>query len=46
MTKGVKRNYESLPVSEDDAAFVRGFVIHEDSGIIAFNKLRTKGKTR
>ena len=38
MTKGVKRNYESLPVSEDDAAFVRGFVIHEDSGIIAFNK--------
>ena len=38
MTKGVKRNYESLPVSDDDAAFVRGFVIHEDSGIIAFNK--------
>lgn len=38
MTKGVKRNYEALPVSEEDAAFVRGLVIHEDSGILAFNK--------
>ena len=38
MTKGVKRNYESLPVSDDDAAFVRGLVIHEDSGMLAFNK--------
>jgi 23S rRNA pseudouridine955/2504/2580 synthase len=38
MTKGVKRNYEELPVSPEDAAYVRGFVIHEDSGIIAFNK--------
>jgi 23S rRNA pseudouridine955/2504/2580 synthase len=38
MTKGVKRNYEELPVSPEDAAYVRGFVIHEDRGIIAFNK--------
>lgn len=38
MTKGVKRNYEAMPVSEEDAAYVRALVIHEDSGIIAFNK--------
>lgn len=38
MTKGVKRNYEAMPVSEEDVAFVRGLVIREDGGIIAFNK--------
>ncbi|MEQ1783171.1 MAG: pseudouridine synthase, partial [Hyphomonadaceae bacterium] len=38
MTKGVKRNYEALPVSEEDAAYVRALVIHEDSGVLAFNK--------
>lgn len=38
MTKGVKRNYEEMPVSDEDAAFVRALVIHEDSGLLAFNK--------
>jgi RluA family pseudouridine synthase len=38
VTKGVKRNYEEMPVSDEDAAFVRAFVIHEDSGLLAFNK--------
>jgi RluA family pseudouridine synthase len=38
MTKGVKRNYEEMPVSDEDAAYVRGLVIRDDSGIIAFNK--------
>ena len=38
MTKGVKRNYEEMPVSEEDAAFVRALVTHEDSGLLAFNK--------
>ena len=38
MTKGVKRDYEAMPVSDEDAAYVRALVIHEDSGIIAFNK--------
>ena len=38
MTKGVKRNYEAMPVSEEDAAYVRALVIHEDSGVLAFNK--------
>ena len=37
MTKGVKRNYEAMPVSEEDAAYVRALVIHEDSGVLAFN---------
>jgi RluA family pseudouridine synthase len=36
--KGVKRNYEALPVSAEDAAFVRGLVIHEDAAVLAFNK--------
>jgi len=38
VAKGVKRNYGDLPVSDDDRDFARGLVIHEDSGIIAFNK--------
>lgn len=38
MTKGVKRNYEAMPVSPEDAAYVRALVIHDDSGILAFNK--------
>ncbi|MEY2757781.1 MAG: hypothetical protein RIR33_1559 [Pseudomonadota bacterium] len=38
MVKGVKRNYEGLPVSDEDRDFARGLVIHEDSGLIAFNK--------
>lgn len=38
MTKGVKRNYEAMPVSDEDAAYVRALVIHDDSGILAFNK--------
>jgi 23S rRNA pseudouridine955/2504/2580 synthase len=38
VTKGQKRNYEELPVSEEDAAFVRGLVIRDDSGILALNK--------
>lgn len=38
MTKGVKRNYEEMPVSDEDTAFVRALVIHEDSGLLAFNK--------
>src|SRR5689334_22854195 len=37
-TKGVKRNYEAIPVSDEDAAFVRGLVIHEDAAVLAFNK--------
>jgi len=38
VTKGVKRNYEEMPISEEDAAYVRGLVIHEDSGVLAFDK--------
>ena len=38
MAKGEKRNYEAMPVSEEDAAFVRALVIHEDSAVLAFNK--------
>lgn len=38
MTKGAKRNYEEMPVSDEDTAFVRALVIHEDSGLLAFNK--------
>jgi 23S rRNA pseudouridine955/2504/2580 synthase len=38
VTKGVKRNYEEMPVSDEDAAYVRGLVIRDDSGILAFNK--------
>lgn len=36
--KGVKRNYEAMLVSEEDAAFVRALVIHEDAAVLAFNK--------
>ena len=35
---GKKRNYEAMPVSEEDAAYVRGFVLHEDAALLAFNK--------
>ena len=38
MIKGIKRNYEAMPVSPEDAAYVRALVIHDDSGILAFNK--------
>jgi 23S rRNA pseudouridine955/2504/2580 synthase len=38
VTKGVRRNYEAMPVSPEDAAYVRALVIHDDSGILAFNK--------
>ena len=38
MSKGEKRNYEAMPVSDEDAAYVRGLVIHEDSAVLAFNK--------
>ena len=33
-----KRNYEDMPLSDDDRDYVRGLVIHEDSGLLAFNK--------
>jgi RluA family pseudouridine synthase len=33
-----KRDYEAMPVSAEDAAFVRGFVIHDDPAVLAFNK--------
>lgn len=33
-----KRNYEEMPLSEEDAAYVRALVIHDDSGILAINK--------
>lgn len=36
--KGAKRNYEAMPISEEDAAFVRSLVIRDDSGILALNK--------
>lgn len=38
MAKGQKRNYEAMPVSAEDAAYVRALVIHEDSAVLAFNK--------
>lgn len=38
MTKGEKRNYEAMPVSDEDAAYVRALVIHDDSAVLAFNK--------
>jgi 23S rRNA pseudouridine955/2504/2580 synthase len=38
MTKGVKRNYEAMAVSAEDAAFVRGLVIHDDPAVLAFDK--------
>lgn len=38
MIKGEKRNYEATPVSEEDQAYVRALVIHEDSAVLAFNK--------
>lgn len=34
----MKRNYEARSVAPEDAAFVRGLVIHQDEAIIAFNK--------
>ncbi|OYW42499.1 MAG: hypothetical protein B7Z38_04860 [Rhodobacterales bacterium 12-64-8] len=33
-----KRNYEDMPISDADRDYVRGLVIHEDSGLLAFNK--------
>jgi 23S rRNA pseudouridine955/2504/2580 synthase len=36
--KGEKRNYEAMPVSDEDAAYVRALVIHDDSAVLAFNK--------
>ncbi len=33
-----RRNYESRPVSESDAAYVRALVIHEDEAVLAFDK--------
>jgi 23S rRNA pseudouridine955/2504/2580 synthase len=38
MTKGEKRNYEAMPVSAEDAAYVRALVIHDDGAVLAFNK--------
>jgi 23S rRNA pseudouridine955/2504/2580 synthase len=35
---GKKRNYEAMPVSAEDAAYVRALVIHEDAAVLAFNK--------
>lgn len=35
---GVKRNYEAMPVSAEDAAYVRALVIHDDPAVLAFNK--------
>lgn len=32
------RNYELLPVSDEDRDFVRSLVIHEDAAMLAFNK--------
>jgi 23S rRNA pseudouridine955/2504/2580 synthase len=36
--KAVKRNYEAMDVSPEDAAYVRSLLIHEDSAVLAFNK--------
>src|SRR5690606_1978887 len=36
--KGEKRNYEAMPVSAEDAAYVRALVIHDDGAVLAFNK--------
>lgn len=33
-----KRNYESQAISEEDRAFARSLVIHEDAAVLAFNK--------
>jgi 23S rRNA pseudouridine955/2504/2580 synthase len=33
-----RRDYDHRTVSEADRAFVRGFVIHEDEAVLAFNK--------
>lgn len=33
-----KRNFEEQPISDEDRDYVRGLVIHEDSGLLAFNK--------
>ncbi len=33
-----RRNYEQLQVSDEDRAFVRSLVIHEDAAVIAFDK--------
>jgi tRNA pseudouridine32 synthase/23S rRNA pseudouridine746 synthase len=33
-----KRNYEAQAISEQDRAFVRGLVIHDDAAVLAFNK--------
>ena len=38
VNKGEKRDYEAMPVSEEDAAYVRGLVIHDDIAVLAFNK--------
>jgi 23S rRNA pseudouridine955/2504/2580 synthase len=35
---GKKRNYEAMPVSAEDAAYVRALVIHDDPAVLAFNK--------
>ena len=36
MNKGEKRNYEAMPVSDEDAAYVRSLVIHDDIAVLAF----------
>ena len=33
VNKGEKRDYEAMPVSEEDAAYVRGLVIHDDIAV-------------
>jgi 23S rRNA pseudouridine955/2504/2580 synthase len=33
-----KRNYEGLQISDEDRAFMRGLVIHDDPVVLAFNK--------
>ncbi len=33
-----KRNYEGLQISDEDRAYVRGLVIHDDPVVLAFNK--------
>ena len=38
MSKGEKRNYEAMPVSDEEAAYVRSLVIHDDIAVLAFNK--------
>lgn len=34
----MKRNYEELPVSDEDRAFAQSMVIHDDIAVLAFNK--------